>query len=82
MSNLHTMTPPLSPRPGAAVLLDPDDFYRLRESWAAIRASTEPGLGRFDPVESLRRTGALITAVEHVITNAQLLDTRELSQAS
>ena len=82
MTDLHTMTPPLAQRPVATVHLDPSDYYRLKESWAAIRASSEPGMGGFDPVDSLRRTGALMIAVQQVITTARTRDAREPGQAS
>jgi hypothetical protein len=71
MKNLHTKTPSRLHGRAGAVYLDPTEFHQLKESWAVLVASSDHRNREFDPVVSLRRTGALIAAVERVITTAE-----------
>lgn len=62
--------------------LDPADFHRLKEGWAAVRSSSDSRTG-FDPDVSLRWTGTLLSAVERVMATAQPKDARqEMDRAS
>lgn len=57
--------------PVGSVVLDRREFHRLKDSWAMLVSESGHGTKDFDPVVFLQRTGALITAVEHVIRDAE-----------
>lgn len=71
MRNHHTTTTQTPHIPAGCVVLDQREFHRLKESWATLVTDSGHGTTDFDPVIFLQRTGALIAAVEHVITEAE-----------
>jgi hypothetical protein len=46
------------------------EFRELQENWTVFLAASDRRSGGFDPVESLRCTGALISAVGRIIATA------------
>lgn len=76
MRNLHTTTPNTHP-PVGSVVLGQREFHRLKESWATLVSDSGHGTQDFDPVVFLQRTGALIAAVEDIITDAETLEEQQ-----
>lgn len=77
MRNLHTTTTQTPHIPAGCVVLDHREFHRLKESWAKLVSDSGHGTKDFDPVVFLQRTGALIAAVEDVITDAETPEHRQ-----
>lgn len=63
--NLRAVDPP---GPGGAAFVGAEELDQLKDSWSQYRATTDPRNGPLDPVEALHCTGAVLRAVNAVIT--------------